>query len=324
MSAAAPPSTPPTGRLAPSPTGQQHLGNARTYLLAWLSVRARGGRIVLRLEDLDDGRSRPEFRTAAVEDLNWLGLDWDEGPDVGGPHAPYLQTERLEIYRQVLDDLRRREFVFPCTCRRADLLHAAGAPHAGDEGPIYPGTCRHREARQPPTDRPYVWRFRLGSGRREYLDGFAGPQARDAATDLGDFVLAKADGTPAYQLAVTVDDIRMGVTEVVRGDDLIPSTFRQRALYAALDAPAPAFLHVPLVFGTDGRRLAKRQGSTRLSELREQGISASAIVGRLAWSCGLRPTPAPVRPRDLLADFAWERVPRQPFVWDDGAFPPLG
>jgi glutamyl-tRNA synthetase len=310
------------GRLAPSPTGAQHVGNARTYLLAWLSIRSRGGRLILRIEDIDSPRIKRGAAEQAIEDLCWLGLDWDEGPDLGGPHAPYVQTQRLPIYRDALDRLRVAELVYPCTCTRSDVSAAASAPHAGQEGPVYPGTCAHRTAavaaELTATGKSFAWRFRATSTPRTFTDLVAGPQTCIVSRDLGDFVVAKADGSPAYQLAVVVDDHAMRVTEVLRGDDLLPSAFRQHELYEALDWTPPAFAHVPLVVGPDGRRLAKRHGDTRLATLRAQGVSAQRLVGLLAWSCGLIDRLRPVAPAELLADFSLDRLPRQAWVFDVG------
>lgn len=313
-----PASSPPTGRLAPSPTGAQHVGNARTYLLAWLALCSRGGRVILRIEDIDSPRIKPWATKQAVDDLRWLGLDWDEGPDVGGLHAPYIQTERLARYTAALERLKREERVYPCTCSRSDVLEAASAPHIGQEGPVYPGTCAGRRAADAEqiVDRPYSWRFRVAPGTRDtFLDRFAGEQSCDVARDLGDFVIGKSDGGPAYQLAVVVDDHEMGVTEILRGDDLLPSAHRQRLLYRAFGWTPPEMTHVPLVVGSDGRRLAKRHGDTRLSVLRDAGCPPERLVGLLAWSCGLRPTIAPLHARELLEGFDIHRMPRSPFVF---------
>ncbi len=307
---------PPIGRLAPSPTGAQHLGNARTFLLAWLSLRARGGKIILRIEDIDSPRVKPWAAEQAVEDLRWLGLDWDEGPDRPGPQAPYFQTQRSDAYASALERLRRAEQVFPCTCTRSDIATAASAPHAGQEGPVYPGTCSSRRAGDAiDLCPPFAWRFRLGQGPAAFQDRFAGPQTVRLER-LGDFVVYKSNGTPSYQLAVVVDDWAMGVTEVVRGDDLLPSTFRQLALYSFFSWQPPDFYHVPLVVGEDGRRLAKRHGDTRLATLRRQGIRPEVVVGWLAWSAGLLEQPQPIHPRDLLPKWNWNRIHRRRWTWN--------
>jgi glutamyl-tRNA synthetase len=302
------------GRLAPSPTGAQHVGNARTYLIAWLSARSQGGRVMLRIEDIDSPRVKRGAAEQALEDLHWLGLDWDEDPVV--------QTERLPLYEAALRRLQTEERIYPCTCTRADVERAASAPHAEHEGPVYPGTCAGRRALDAAAlgDTPFCWRFRLPAEMPSFVDGLRGPQQLDLHALGGDFVVWKAprppetSGTPAYQLAVVVDDAAQGVTEVVRGDDLIPSTPRQLLLYDALGLAAPRFSHVPLVVGPDGRRLAKRHGDTRLSSLRAAGVRAEALLGLLAWSCGWLDAPRAVTARDLMPLFRLETILPHPFV----------
>ncbi len=301
------------GRLAPSPTGAQHVGNARTYLLAWLSARSKGGRVVLRIEDVDSPRVKPGAAAAACDDLRWLGLDWDAGP--------IFQTQRLPFYESALQTLQSRERVYPCTCTRTDVDRAASAPHAEHEGPVYPGTCSGRSAADAAAlgDRPYCWRFRVPERSPEWIDDFRGPTAIDLRSAGGDFVVWKAPrpgtpATPAYQLAAVVDDAAQGVTEVVRGDDLVPSTPRQLLLYEALGLRPPRFSHVPLVVGPDGRRLAKRHGDTRLSALRAAGVTAESLLGLLAWSCGWIEAIRPTTARELLPLFRLDAVPREPFV----------
>ena len=319
-------SPPPIGRLAPSPTGAQHVGNARTYLIAWLSLRSRGGRVILRMEDIDSPRVKPWAAQQVIDDLRWLGLDWDEGPDLGGPHAPYVQTERLATYDSALLTLRSEWIspermwsrIYPCTCTRTDIADAASAPHLGQEGPIYPGTCSPRTSADAESlTSEFAWRFRVSDRVQEIDDQCAGRVSRNLAKELGDFVVGKKDGTPAYQLAVVVDDHAMGVTEVCRGADLLPSTFRQRELYEAFGWLAPQFMHVPLVVGPDGRRLAKRHGDTRISVLREQGVSPERLLGLLAWSCGWQADRQPVSLPELLPRFDLTRIPRTPFVMTD-------
>jgi glutamyl-tRNA synthetase len=301
------PAPPPVGRLAPSPTGAQHVGNARTYLIAWLSARSRGGRVVLRIEDIDSPRIKPGAAEQALDDLRWLGLDWDG--------EPLVQTQRLPVYQEALRRLRERELVYPCTCTRTDIERAASAPHADHEGPVYPGTCAGRRATDAAGlgERPFAWRFRVGASPA-FTDLYRGPTHIDLRQVGGDFVVWKSAGTPAYQLAVVVDDAAQGVTEVVRGDDLIPSTPRQLLLYDALSLPTPRFAHVPLVVGPDGRRLAKRHGDTRLSALHAAGVRSEALVGLLAWSCGWLERPGPIAPRDLLPRFRLGAIPAWPFV----------
>jgi len=299
----------PTGRLAPSPTGAQHVGNARTYLTAWLSARSRGGAVRLRIEDIDSPRVKLGAAEQAAEDLRWLGLDWDG--DV------VVQTARLPLYEAALGQLQLRELVYPCTCTRTDVAAAASAPHAGHEGPAYPGTCAHRsvaDALQLRADaRPFAWRFRV-SESPPFTDQFAGEVRLDLAQLGGDFVVWKSAGTPAYQLAVVVDDAEMHITEVVRGDDLIPSTPRQLSLYQALGLTPPIFAHIPLVVGEDGRRLAKRHGDTRLAALRESGVKPESLLGLLAWSCGWVEKPEPVSAGELLPLFRLNAIPPRAFV----------
>jgi glutamyl-tRNA synthetase len=305
-----------SGRFAPSPSGAMHLGNVRTALLAWLSARSGGGRMVLRVEDLDTGRVVPGAEQNLMDELHWLGLDWDEGPDVGGPCAPYRQSERARLYEQAIARLLQGGQAFLCGCSRADVARAATAPH-GEEGPRYAGTCRDKDpalvqARAAAQGRPPSVRFR-GDGRRlPFDDGLHGPVDPLGADGLDDFVIRRADGTAAYQLAVVVDDAAMGITEVVRGDDLLSSTPRQLALYQALGLAAPCFVHVPLVLSPAGERLAKRTRPRALADLRAAGLPPDAVVGALAASAGLCPAGSRTRPRDLVPGFLLDRVSRKP------------
>lgn len=262
------------GRLAPSPTGLLHRGHARTFAIA--QQRAADGTLILRNDDLDRARVRPEFVTAMLDDMQWLGLRWSEGPDIGGPHAPYTQSERMPIYRTAFEQLKRAGHLFPCTCSRKDVLTAAGAPHASEDEPIYPGTCRARR------DHPLEvnWRFRVPDDETlTFTDGHFGERRATAGVDFGDFLVWRKDDLPSYQLACVVDDSLMQITEVVRGADLIASTFRQLLLYRALDSAPPAFYHCPLVLDEGGRRLAKREASTTIRGLREAGWSPAQILG---------------------------------------------
>jgi glutamyl-tRNA synthetase len=310
---------PPRGRFAPSPTGLLHLGNARTALLAWLDARARGGAFVMRVEDLDRARVQAGAEAQQLQDLRWLGLDWDEGPDGGGPFAPYRQSERVGLYDAAIARLLAAGRAFPCACSRADVARAATAPHDGDADPEprYPGTCRGRdpsevEARARGQGRAPAIRF---DGRAEaiaFTDELRGPTPGDPG-GVDDFVLRRADGTAAYQLAVVVDDAAMGITRVVRGDDLLRSTPRQIALGRALGLPIPAFAHVPLVITAGGERLAKRTRPPALTSLRDAGLPPEVVIGALAASADLAGG-RPLAARDLLADFALDRVRRQPTV----------
>ena len=303
------------GRFAPSPTGDLHLGNARTALLAWLSVRAQGGTFVLRMEDLDKPRERPGAAERILRSLRWLGLDWDEGPDVGGPYGPYVQSERFPLYDAAIERLLAHGKAYLCWCSRAEIA-AASAPHAGEEGPRYPGTCRVPDpervlARKSQGRIPAV-RLHVPTHPIEFVDGIHGPQAIDVQDLVGDFVIRRADGVAAYQLAVVVDDAAMEITEVLRGDDLLPSTPRQILLYEALGLPVPRFLHVPLVVGPDGARLAKRHGAASLVELMERGEDPKAICGMLASISGLAAPGERLAPRDLVARWDPARVGRAP------------
>ena len=317
------PAAPPRGRLAPSPTGALHLGNARSFLLAWLSVRSRGGTLVLRIEDLDHPKVKPGAAGQAIEDLRWLGLDWDEGPDAGGAHGPYVQSLRRDRYRAALAALRAKGLAYPCVCSRRDVEEAQSAPHGRDPHSLaYPGRCRGRfatweeAAAALPPDRSPVWRFRAAPGVSAFDDLVLGRRELDLARELGDFALARDPDGAGYQLACVVDDAAMGVTEVLRGDDLVDATHCQLALQAALGLPRPAYAHVPLVVAEDGRRLAKRHGDTRLRALREAGVPAERVVGLLAWWSGLAPFGAELRPADLLPGFSLARLPRGPAVLD--------
>lgn len=271
------------GRLAPTPTGRMHLGNMRTFLLTWLQARRAGGTVVLRMEDIDRQRSRDEFVHGIYEDLRWLGLDWDEGPDVGGPHGPYVQSQRYDMYRDLLCTWDAQGRVYPCVCSRKDL-RLAGAPHVGEEGPYYPGICR---------DRPRIegvacaYRFRVEPNTViRFNDKVLGYQEQRVAEQTGDFVVWRKDDWPSYQLAVVADDAAMGITDVMRGADLLSSVGRQTLLFQALDKEPPRWHHVPMWLDEQGGRLAKRSGSLALASLRAEGLRPEAVLAHIARSLG--------------------------------------
>lgn len=296
------------GRYAPSPTGELHLGNLRTALLAWLFARRTNGTFILRVEDLDLPRVRPGASESMLADLRWLGLDWDEGPDNGGPFAPYTQSERKALYEEHLERLIASDLVYPCYCSRAEIAQAASAPQQGaEEGPRYPGTCRkltRTQRAQLARQRRPALRFRVEDERVvSFHDLIVGPSAQHVQNTVGDFVVRRADGIFAYQFAVVVDDGLMQINQVVRGADLLSSTARQLLLYEALAMPKPAFAHVPLVLDEQGKRFAKRNASAGLAPLRASGTTAAQVVGALAASCGLLPSPIPTSPIELAQQF---------------------
>ncbi|MEZ6151673.1 MAG: glutamate--tRNA ligase family protein [Pirellulaceae bacterium] len=383
---------PVVGRLAPSPTGALHLGNARSFLLAWLSVRQQHGRLILRIEDIDSPRVKPWGMQSTIDDLRWLGLDWDAGPEAAMNNTvsvrdstppihgiDYIQTRRLARYQQVLEQLIADGSVYRCTCSRSEVALAASAPHESSlatlEGPVYPGTCRPSKKSDAPrslsTDK-FVWRWRFADGEASWNDQLRGIMRAIPAEQLGDFVIARGmwpdappsdfgmwpdappsdfrmwpdarpsdlhlsdshlseqradfpiahwNCTPAYQLAVVVDDHDMQVTEVVRGDDLIFSTFRQLAILGHLGWRPPRYIHVPLMIGPDGRRLAKRHGDTRLSTFRQSGVSPERIVGYLAWTLGLQAAPEPLQAVDLIGRLDWQALPLAPTIVDNARLP---
>ena len=313
------------GRLAPSPTGALHLGNVRTFMIAWLRARSQGGKVIFRMEDLDHPKDKPGAAVQAVEDLKWLGFDWDE---------EYVQSERKQIYREALEALRASGLVYPCVCSRRDVEAAQSAPHAGEQM-FYPGACRGRfttwreaqvfldgssDSRSSNVPRTPCWRFRVPENVVvAFDDAFAGHYEQDVSRTLGDFPLARDEFGAGYTLACTVDDLLMGVTEVVRGDDLLAATPAQillaRELSKVVDGcRLPSYCHVPLVVGHDGKRLAKRHGDTRISTYREQGKSPEEILGFLAASCGWAEKGDRVSLCDLLTRFDLGTIPHSPFM----------
>ena len=331
------------GRLAPSPTGALHLGNVRTFMIAWLRARSRGGKVIFRMEDLDHPKDKPGAAAQAVEDLRWLGFDWDE---------EYVQSERKAIYREALEALkkghetedgRRESWVYPCVCSRRDVESAQSAPHAGEQM-FYPGTCRgrfkswdaarsflegasdsrgSRSSRDSSVSRTPCWRFKVPEGARvAFDDAFAGHYEQDVSRTLGDFPLARDEFGAGYTLACTVDDLLMGVTEVVRGDDLLAATPAQILLARALRGcrtldlrrETPGYCHVPLVVGKDGKRLAKRHGDTRIATFRAEGHRPEEILGLLAASCGWAERGERVSLADLVPRFDLGTIPHGPFM----------
>lgn len=293
------------GRLAPSPTGFLHIGHARTFWTAWQRTRDAGGALIMRMEDLDPDRSRSMYADAALEDLRWLGIRWHEGPDKGGAFGPYQQSKRRSLYIDAWRKLLRGGFLFPCRCSRRDLEAAVGAPHESnspaslgqqpgkleplDDEPIYPGTCRRNQGPAPQLPSPLGvelesheganWRFRVPQGAViEFVDQNLGPQRFISGVDFGDFVVLRRDGIPSYQLACVVDDATMGITEVVRGADLLKSTARQILLNRALGFPIPKWFHCKLVADQNGRRLAKRHDALSIRTLRQQNITPMKIL----------------------------------------------
>jgi glutamyl/glutaminyl-tRNA synthetase len=268
------------GRLAPSPTGLLHLGHVRTFTIAAQRAAQREGTLVLRNEDLDPQRCRPEFVAAMLEDLGWLGFRWSEGPDCGGPCAPYSQSERRSSYLRAWRKLRDGGFIYPCTCSRKDLAQATTAPNDADDEPIYPGRCRSRtDAAQFEEPAEVNWRFRVPDGEKVcFADLHLGQQCFIAGQDFGDFVVWRRDDVPAYQLAVVVDDEEMHITEVVRGADLLKSTARQIVLFRAMGGNIPEYYHCDLVRDQNGQRLAKRHDALSVRTLREGGASPEQVL----------------------------------------------
>lgn len=295
------------GRFAPSPSGRMHLGNVFSSLIAWLSARAQGGRIVMRVEDLDPRTQSGPWTDLLLDDLRWLGLYWDEGP--------FFQHERFERYRLALDALREAGLVYPCFCTRAEL-HAASAPHASDGTPIYAGTCRdlsEAEIERRSQTRPPAMRLRVPDaddprGIFAFDDAGFGPQRDVLAESCGDFLVRRSDGVFAYQLAVVVDDEEMGVTEVVRGRDLLSSSARQMYLQDLLGYEHPAYAHVPLLVAPEGRRLSKRDRDLDMEGLRERFKTPDALLGWLAHAAGIAPDARPRSAEDLVGLFSWDAV----------------
>lgn len=295
------------GRFAPSPSGRMHLGNAFSSLMAWLGARSTGGRMVMRIEDLDPRAQSRERADQIMRDLTWLGLDWDEGP--------YYQSERIDRYEEALAQLDAQGLIYPCFCTRSQL-HAASAPHASDGTYVYQGTCRglsRQEVASRAKVRPPAIRLRVPEpseplGVIAFDDLVFGAHEEVLAQDCGDFLVRRSDGVFAYQLAVVVDDALMGVTEVVRGRDLLGSVARQQYLFALLGYQAPTYAHVPLLVAPDGRRLSKRERDLDLGALKDAGADPRQIVGTLAHAVGIADEGERVSPHELITRFSWDVV----------------
>jgi len=299
------------GRYAPSPTGYLHLGNARTALVAYWHTKAQNGTFVMRVEDLDSARSKSEMVTANLDELRWLGLTWDEGPDVGGLFEPYVQSRRFSLYEKALAKLAAQNRVFECYLSRKDLREIASAPHG--QMPIY-GKAERALNEQVKDQKiidgkPPSLRFRVDEPSFTFRDELQGEQT----VKLGDFVVKRADGEWAYQLAVVVDDHAMNISEVVRGDDLLQSTAAQLLLYKALELPPPTFLHVPLLMDETGERMAKRKGSLTLTALKEQDVQPERVVGLLAHTLELTPEPGEISVQEGLELYRSAALSPQPF-----------
>ncbi|CAG0977333.1 glutamyl-tRNA synthetase [Phycisphaerales bacterium] len=313
MTPPAPTPDPHVTRLAPSPTGALHPGNARTFLVNWALARQRGWRIILRIEDLDSPRIKPGVIDLTVDLLRWLGIDWDFGP--------LVQSEEPGPHRQAMERLAKEGRVYPCELTRGQIEAAASAPQEGAHDTPFPRDLRPATIPREFSDASASWRLIVEPGEVGFEDEFAGPRSFDVSRIVGDFVVwtrrdpARA-GQPTYQLAVVVDDHRQGVTNVVRGDDLLDSGSRQLLLYRALGyRPEPSYLHLPLVRGPDGRRLAKRHGDTRLDAYRSAGVPAERVVGLVAHWCGLSKTPRPMPASEFLASFRLDTIPRTPITF---------
>ncbi len=310
------------GRFAPTPSGALHIGSARTALASALAVWSRGGVWILRVEDIDIARTPTDATATMLEDLAWLGLRWDEGPVVSGPHAPYLQSRRGTHYAAALRQLIAQRRVYPCACSRREVEQSVRAPHGVEA--VYPGTCRNRDPEDVTAEarargRGVSWRFRVDTPEAAvtWHDAIVGECAQDVAREVGDFVVCRSDGVPAYQLAVVVDDQAMEVTEVLRGDDLAGSTGRQILLHRVLGTVTPRWAHIPLVLSSDGERMAKRLGSMALRSLREAGVSPDALRHTLLETLGVT---APDRPlHDIARTWTLADIPKSSVCWTPGA-----
>lgn len=303
------------GRFAPSPSGRMHLGNIFCALLAWLSARSQNGNMLLRIEDLDTSRCTAEKACVLIDDLLWLGLDWDFGAAPNAAPDEFYQSRRSGIYKKFFDKLAAQDLVYPCFCSRAEL-HAASAPHASDGHFVYPGTCRRltpaeRSAKLP--NCKHAWRLKVPDADIAFTDLHYGRQSVNLAREWGDFIVRRSDGIYAYQLAVVIDDALMGVTEVIRGSDLLSSTAPQLYLYNLLGFTPPQFGHLPLLTAPDGRRLAKRDLDLDMGALRRR-FTPEEVIGRLAFLAGLLEREEPVKAAELIPLFDWRKIPKNNIV----------
>lgn len=303
-----------SGRYAPSPSGPLHLGNARTALIAWLQARLATMPFILRIEDLDLPRVRPGSSEQIIDDLQWLGIDWDECGNIYANDviSPYYQSQRKHYYEAALTQLRDEGLIYPCYCSRKDIRNAASAPHRHESGPIYPGTCRDSNQRNERAQRHHgkaaAWRYRVAKRTIEFEDRIVGKVSQSLDKAVGDFVVRRADGLYAYQLAVVVDDGLMGITDVVRGADLLDSSARQIELFEALGYPVPTFWHIPLMVDEKGIRLSKRDGSDSIEMWRQQEKSAPLLIAQLAATLGLVTENRPLSANELLQELSLEKL----------------
>lgn len=300
------------GRFAPSPSGRMHLGNIFCALLAWLSARAQAGEMLLRIEDLDTSRCTAEKARVLMDDLIWLGLDWDLGAAAGGGTPDFYQSSRSAVYQKYFEQLAGKGLLYPCFCTRAEL-HAASAPHASDGHFIYSGACRSLSAAERAAKiaaQKHAWRVQVPDEALAFTDLHYGPQQGNLASVWGDFIIRRSDGIYAYQLAVVIDDALMGVTEVVRGNDLLSSTLPQLYLYRTLGFTPPQFGHLPLLTAPDGRRLAKRDLDLDMGALRSRYQTPQPLIGKLAHLAGLIDRPEPITARELIPLFSWGKIPK--------------
>lgn len=302
------------GRFAPSPSGRMHLGNVYSALMSWLSARSQGGEWILRIEDLDKQRCHAEYAAQIEDDLLWLGLTWDEGGSKGGKNQPYFQSMRTEIYKTELEKLSSKNLLYPCFCSRADIM-AASAPHDSDGTIVYNGKCRNLSNNERlallSTRKPSI-RIKVSDIESYFTDGHYGPQKCNLQQHCGDFIVQRADGNFAYQLAVVTDDALMGITEVVRGCDLLSSTHQQLFLYQQLDYKIPKFSHLPLILSDTGVRLAKRDMAANMENIRAK-FSPEELLGVIAYNTHLIDKKEPISLSELLQEFSWEKLPQENF-----------